>query len=348
VSGRVARREVARGASRGGRAETLQARLARRFLGLRALVLASFVASFVAPFVAPLALFGATAEAQAPEARERFDAGMEALDAGRFRDAATAFERSFELEPRLPTAFNWALALRGLGEALAAERLYQRLIDGDLGTLRARDRSAVEALLVEVRATIGELRLTIEGPDVVEARLDATSIANAPGDHVLRVDPGEHTIVVSALDHESVERRFTTVPGGAVEVAIVLRPSVDERPSTLVLRSNEPDTYFVIAGHGEGAAPLRAELPPGRYEVVVRGDHGERTTEVEVPAGRRIALTLDPPERSVLRRPWFWVVTGVVVAGLVAGAVAVATIERQAPPIENEVFPPVFALTANP
>ncbi|MCB9611167.1 MAG: hypothetical protein H6722_01795 [Sandaracinus sp.] len=308
----------------------------------RAFVVVAFVA--LVALVAPRR----TGPPSPGSTRVRFDAGMQALDAGRFRDAADEFERSFELAPRLPTAFNWALALRGLGEALQAERLYQRLLDGELGTLRGRDRASVEALQAEVRATIGELRLTLEGPNELEARLDTVPVAEAPGSQVLRVDPGEHVIVVGALDHQSTERRFTTVPGGVVEVTIRLEASVDERPSTLLLRSTEADTYFVVEGHAEGVAPLRAELPPGRYAVLVRGPHGERTTEVEVPAGRRVALTLDPPERSVLRRPWFWVVTGVVVAGLVAGAVALTTIEREAPPIDNEVFPPVFALTASP
>lgn len=324
--------------------------VARSWVGLRA---RSWVTPRVTPWVAlalVAALLSASPRAEAQEsARERFEAGMEALDAGRFRDAAVAFERSFALGPRLPTAFNWALALRGLGEALAAERLYQRLLDGELGALRPRDRAAVETLRDEVRATIGELRLSLEGPAslaTLEARLDGEEIATAPGTVTLRVDPGEHVIVVSALDHESVEHRFTTEGGAVTAIALRLVPSVDERPSTLLLRSNDPDTYFVIEGHGEGTAPFRSELPPGRYDVIVRGAHGERTTEVEVPAGRRVALTLDPPERSVLRRPWFWVVTGVVVAGIVAGAVAVSRIEREAPPLENEVFPPVFALTS--
>lgn len=315
-----------------------------RFFARSWLVLSLAALSFVTP------LLVASPHAYAQEsARERFAAGMEALDAGRFRDAATAFERSFELEPRLPTAFNWALALRGLGEAIAAEQLYQRLLDGELGPLRPRDRASVEALRDEVRATIGELRLSLEGPaslSALEARLDGEVIATSLGSVSLRVDPGEHVIVVVALDHESVERRFTTEGGAVTPIALRLVPSVDERPSTLLLRSNEPDTYFVVEGHGEGAAPFRAELPPGRYDVIVRGAHGERTTEVEVPAGRRLAISLDPPERSVLRRPWFWVVTGVVVAGIVAGAVAVSRIEREAPPLENEVFPPVFALTS--
>ncbi|MEZ4247396.1 MAG: hypothetical protein R3B99_04050 [Polyangiales bacterium] len=205
----------------------------------------------------------------------------------------------------------------------------------------------MEALQAEVRATIGELRLTLEGPNELEARLDTVPVAEAPGSQVLRVDPGEHVIVVGALDHQSTERRFTTVPGGVVEVTIRLEASVDERPSTLLLRSTEADTYFVVEGHAEGVAPLRAERRQDATRCFVwptrRTHHRGR-----VPAGRRVALTLDPPERSVLRRPWFWVVTGVVVAGLVAGAVALTTIEREAPPIDNEVFPPVFALTASP
>lgn len=288
------------------------------------------------------------ASAQAPDsAREAFELGMSALDEGRFLDASRAFERSFAAAPRLPTAFNWALSLRGLGDALAAEALYQRLLDGELGRLRPRDREAVESLLAEVRATIATLRLTIHGPEDLEARLDGRRLEVVGGQPAeLRVNPGERVLVATALEHESVERRFVAA-GEDIELELRLEVRLDERPGTLVLRSSDPDAYFVVEGFGEGITPWRGEVPAGRRAITVRGAHGERTTEVEVPAGRRVALTLDPPERSVLRRPWFWVVAGVVVAGIVAGAIAVSRIERQAPPIESEVFPPIFALTAN-
>jgi hypothetical protein len=159
----------------------------------------------------------------------------------------------------------------------------------------------------------------------------------------VRVDPGAHVLIVTAPDHRSEERRFVA-EGAIATLELTLSPGVDERPGTLVLRSNQPDTYFVIGGQGEGLAPFTRELPAGRYEIIVRGRDGERTTEVEVPPGRRIALTLDPPERSLLVDPWFWVVTGVAVAGVVAGAIAISRIEQQAPPLESEVFPTVYAL----
>lgn len=301
-----------------------------------------------------VACLSSVAEAQPSplaEAREAFERGMQELDEGRFRDATVSFERSFELAPRLPTAFNWALALRGLGQALEAERLYRRLLEGELGELREQDRASVESLLTEVQATISELHLTIEGPAELEARVDGVVIATTPGEHAIRLDPGEHGIVVGAHDHETAERRVSA--GGApIEVRVALEPLVDRRPGTLELRSAREDARFQIftpeatEPTAEGPAPWRGELAPGRYAIVVHGAHGDRRTEIEVPAGRPVALTLDPPERSLVEEEWFWIVIGVGVAAVVAGAVGISRIEREVPPLENEVFPPVFALTA--
>lgn len=304
----------------------------------------------------PLAM-GARVHAQAVtgeraqrEARETFERGMQELQAGRYRDATLSFERSFELAPRLPTAFNWALALRGMGRALEAERLYQRVLDGDLGTLRAQDRAAVTELLAEVRAGIAELRMTIEGPEELEVRLDGIVLASRPGVHVVRVDPGERVIVVSARDHETLERRVQA-SGAPLELTVTLREAHDARPGTLVLRSNDTEARFTVLAEGEeepratGPSPWSGQLAPGRYVIVTRGAHGERRTEIEVPAGRQVALALEPPERPIVEEPWFWVVIGVGAAAIVGGVVAISYTERAEPPFTNEVFPPIYALT---
>ncbi len=290
------------------------------------------------------------AQSNEVEARASFELGMRELDAGRYRDATVAFERSFSLAPRLPTAFNWALALRGLGHALDAEVLYQRLLDGELGALRATDRSAVEGLMREVRESIGTLELTIEGPDPLEVRLDGVVIAEAPGESSHRVDPGEHLLVASAQDHEPIERRFR-VSGDTATIALALVPALDVRPGSLVLESSDEGAQFRVLAHdeealvGEGSAPWSGSLTPGRYVIVTSGEHGERRTEIDVPAGRTVALSLDPPDRPLVEEPWLWIGVGLGVAALVGVAIGISYSEREVPPFENQAFPTIYALS---
>lgn len=308
----------------------------------------------LSPLVALTLVLGPAAplHAQSSEARARasFERGMRELDAGRYRDATVAFERSFSLAPRLPTAFNWALALRGLGHALDAEALYQRLLDGELGELRATDRSAVEGLMREVRASIGTLELTLEGPDPLEVRLDGVVIAEAPGESSHRVDPGEHLLIASAQDHETIERRFRA-SGDTSTIALALVPARDARPGSLVLESSDDHAQFRVLAPdeqtlvGEGGSPWSGSLTPGRYVIVTSGEHGEQRTEIDVPAGRTVALSLDPPGRPLVEEPWLWIGVGLGVAAIVGVAVGISYSERAVPPFENQAFPTIYALS---
>ncbi len=308
--------------------------------------------ALAAALVVALAVFAsapARAQSSEAEARSSFERGMRELDAGRYRDATAAFERSFTLAPRLPTAFNWALALRGLGHALEAEALYQRLLDGELGPLRPADRASVQSLLREVERSVGTLELSVEGPDALEVRLDGVVIAEAPGSSTHRVDPGEHLLVATAQDYEPAEERFR-VSGDTAHVAIALHPALDQRPSSLVLRSGDEHAQFRVLSPsdeallGEGGAPWTGSLAPGRYVIVTSGEHGERRTEIEVPPGRTVALTLDPPGRPLVEEPWLWIGVGVGVAAIVGVAVAISYSERAVPPFENQAFPTIYAL----
>ncbi len=284
----------------------------------------------------------------AQSARELFVEGEAALRRGRFVEAADRLERSLEAQPRLGTAYNLALAYRGMGRAIDAEALLGRILEGELGRLDARRRRQVEQNLVEVRDSIGTLRIHVTSPPVVEVRLDGTRLeAGDGGLFTTRLDPGPHTLVVQAVDHRPVEQSIEGT-GDTEDLTLRLRPARDDRPGTLILRSADEDTRFRVQGGPTGASPLRARLAPGRYEVEVEGPHGVSRTQVEVPAGRRIALTLEPPRGSVLRRPWFWVVAGVVLAGVVVGSVLIANIEREAPALESQVFPTIYALELGP
>ncbi len=85
---------------------------------------------------------------------------------------------------------------------------------------------------------------------------------------------------------------------------------------------------------GSALGRLERDLPPGEYTVLVQCSAGERNVRLEVPSGRALKLVLDPPTRSIVQRPWFWVVTGVVVAGGVTTAI-LATRPRQADPVTD-------------
>jgi tetratricopeptide (TPR) repeat protein len=106
--------------------------------------------------VAALAASRGAAAQEAPpaddaqrRARALHEQGMSAYDAGRYDEAATAFDQAYQLSPAPGLLFNLAQAQRGRGpracpEALAAYRSYLRAVP------TAPNRAVVEARIAEM------------------------------------------------------------------------------------------------------------------------------------------------------------------------------------------------------
>lgn len=97
------------------------------------------------------AVSGARAEptsAELQRASEHFQRGKRAFDAGRYADAAEAFERAFQTVPDGGTAFNAAVAWESAGErARAADAYVLALEGGGLDASRTADAArALEAI----------------------------------------------------------------------------------------------------------------------------------------------------------------------------------------------------------
>ena len=255
-------------------------------------------------------------EETAERARALFDEALAAIGAGRYDEAVESLRRSLELEPRSATAFNLAVALRGTGDLLAAEEVFRGLLEGRYGELDESRTSQVTALLTEVREQIGLLRIRVSGADDPVLTVDGEPAEiGAGGTAEVRVNPGERNVLATAPERRPVRRTVEVVRGSEVDVELALEVLLDERPGVLVVESGVAGAVVEIAGHGSETGRIERELPSGEYTVRVTGDDGTRTTTVDVPAGRRVRLALDPPETGLFEQPWVWVAAGVLVAG---------------------------------
>lgn len=63
---------------------------------------------------------------------------------------------------------------------------------------------------------------------------------------------------------------------------------------TLAVSSRLPGARVFIDGRSEGRAPVRLTLPAGTHRVRVEGEGWSTNSEVDVPAGRSIGITLGP------------------------------------------------------
>lgn len=165
-------------------------------------------------------------DADRDEARALFAAGQAAVDAGRWTDALTAFQRAYELTHVPSALFNAAFALRALGRYREAATAFEEL----LGLSATRDDMRAEATtyLEEVRGRLATIRL-LGLPDAGEGamvRLDATPVAD-DGTRPLDVhaDPGHHALDVAMPGFDRFEWTGDLADGEVRTLAVELFPA---------------------------------------------------------------------------------------------------------------------------
>jgi len=278
-----------------------------------------------------LALLAAPAPlaAQPDEAAARFEEGVSHLQAQRYADAVGSFRASLRVREAAGTLYNLGLALRGLNRCReAAEALTrQAVIDAN-----AERRAAGGQLLVEARACVAELSLTVRGrPD--ELLVDGVATPLGEGVHGLTLDPGTHHLQARREGYEPFAGRVELARGARVALLVdlsVARRGVISVETTAPAESIRVDGALLAPGRGE------AEVPAGRHHVEVRfgAEATAQRREVEVPPGGRVTVSFAPPlARRVVApaspaspplytRWWLWAGVGAAAVGVTLGVLA--------------------------
>jgi tetratricopeptide (TPR) repeat protein len=165
------------------------------------------------------------------EARRFFNSGQKAFQAGRFIEAAKAFEEAFRLKPHPAPLINAGDAYEKAGELAKAARTYERVMT--LEQSGEQDRADATDRLAKITPQLG--RIELGGGASIRVRIDQEEYHG--GDRVW-VEPGEH--VVTLVDVDGAKQRTVDVAAGAtrsVELASLM-PSA-EKPETQV-KDDEP------------------------------------------------------------------------------------------------------------
>jgi hypothetical protein len=190
--------------------------------------------------VALLALPSFARAQEAEEARGLFVEANRAIDEGRFAEARDLLTRSLAMHPHVATAFNLGVALRGTGQLHRAAEVFEQILAGDLGELRAEQVTQVQHLLAAVRADFGTVELVACG-DATELATIAVLVDGQRQTDVppcaattLSLDPGDHTIRLEADGFEPHDRAIIVGRGEqvAVEARLVARPTLTTEGSS--------------------------------------------------------------------------------------------------------------------
>lgn len=276
------------------------------------------------------------------DARALFSQALGELRVGHFPEARDLLERSLALAPNPGTGFNLAVACRGTGELLRAERVLGALIAGEYGTIAEAQHSEAEAFLESVRSEIATLVVSVDGPLDAELRVDGRRVALEDRRIEVRVDPGERVVLASARDHESSERHVAVGRGQRVELEISLTPRAESLVGRLSVEAPDPATELEIVGVARGVGHLEEVLEPGEY--VVRA--GAREVSLAVRAGSQTRYVFDEVrEVSIAEEPALWITLGLIVAAGLAGLVVGLALEPQrTAPVRDPAFGVVVAL----
>jgi hypothetical protein len=219
-------------------------------------------------------LTASAAVAQTPpdattQARERFQAGMTRAQQGDLHGALEEFEAAYAIRPHYSVLYNIGQARLTLGRPVEAALAFEKyLADGGSQIPPARHEEVV-ALLLQVRARIGELRLVVPAGSSPTVWLDGRELPAAELTRPLALAVGEHTVI--ALNGAAPGAQTVTISHDA-PAELRLAPSTPSGGPLvqLVIRCAVPDVTVDVPGLRSFKTPLKAPLLVTEGAVSVR------------------------------------------------------------------------------
>jgi len=312
------------------------------------MMLPRFALALLANAILFLAGFKANAQDVAlDQARDYFQAGAQAYAVGEYAAATQAFEQAYQLVPRPAVLFSIAQCERKqyfrdhqLEHLHKAVELYRRYLDEEPQGGRKAD--AVQALseleplvaravalqptpnprLPEVCSVSTRVMITSQTPD---ARLALDGQSDVVSPLVREVEPGMHSVRVTAPGYVDSERSIIAVKGNLVTVDVALT----EQPATLVVVAREGAQLSVDGRFlGECPFPKPLELPAGSHLIVLskRGYVGV-SHEQTLVSGHTTVVGAPMPRTT--QRTAALIMLGSAASGASAGAVFAWLAHRQ-------------------
>ena len=171
-------------------------------------------------FAVAFASAPAIAQGQSTVAEGLFNEGRALFDQGNYEAACPKFRESDRLEPAVGTKLNLAMCEESRGRIATAWALFRVVVE----TVPPNDPR--HALAEEHRQALGPrvpymvVQLRPGAPADTTARLGELELKAASFGAKLPVDPGEHTLVVSAQGHADASFELTAVEGQTTPVEV--------------------------------------------------------------------------------------------------------------------------------
>ena len=172
-------------------------------------------------------------------ARELFEQAAGARAEGRWEEARRLLEQALAAYPQFPIAWNLVTAVERTGDLPEAERLLERMRDGELGTMSAAEQESVLVRLDEIGARLATLRVVTSG-DADTVTVDGSAVPLGTTGHArVRVIPGTHELSMLTGDGRRLDRTVD-VAAGETQRVLLAAPELTD-PATPVEEPADED-----------------------------------------------------------------------------------------------------------
>jgi tetratricopeptide (TPR) repeat protein len=185
-------------------------------------------------------------------ARQHYDAGAAAFEAGDYAAALVDLDQSYRLFPSLRTLYSLGLCQHALGNSGPALRSLEQYLREAGAEAPADLRARAEELVAQLRAGMGrlEVQVNVEGAEVL---VDGEVVGRSPLAAPYDVGPGWHLVEARHESWDGRPQRIEVAAGGSATVTLALAP-LPEPPAPPPVPDPEPEP-------AESAGP-----PPGVSE----------------------------------------------------------------------------------
>jgi hypothetical protein len=245
-------------------------------------VFASGLAIPLVSLVAALALAVAPVRAdKKDQAKAKFKEGMALIAEENYLGALQAFEESYEILAKPALLYNIAMCQKALFRYVDSIHSFEEYLDKAGDKAKPEMRAASVDAIAEMQRLVGKLQIA-DAPEGAEVLIDGKAAGKAPFTSPLILDPGQHTVQVSADGYRTL-RTEVTVASGAV---VPLRASLTPVEAWLEVECEDDKAVVRLDGKVVGSCPYEDEVVPGSHTVRVTSPGGETfEQEVNVAAG---------------------------------------------------------------
>lgn len=229
------------------------------------------------------------------EAKRHYEEAKQLVKAEAFEEAATAFQRAYELAPHFEVLYNLGQCHVALGQPIqAAETLTRYLAEGGERIAVVR-RAEVEKEIERQRANIGELVLSVE-PASATVEIDGVAVQAPKLGSPFPVTVGRHVISVTAPGYQPKVLTVAWTKAERQAVTMELQRSPDPAPlafAKLAVACPLADVEVWVDGEKKGISPLLESIsvrPGARHVRFHRPGYSDSERQVELVANEVEAL----------------------------------------------------------